>query len=76
MANGNHFDTRARVLDLLIEKVAADRYPSETMLNLIETLVEPDDVPAYAAVLMAKLEDETYPSIPMMRRLVALGERY
>lgn len=74
MANQNGSDVRARVLDLLLEKVAADPYPSETMLNLIEQLAQPDDIPAYAAVLMEKVADEIYPSISMLRRLVALGE--
>jgi hypothetical protein len=73
MANDNGFDTRAEVLDLLMEKVEADVYPSETMLNLIEELAEPDDIPAYAAILMAKVRDDTYPSVSMLRRLVALG---
>jgi len=73
MANGNDFDTRAQVLDLILEKVAADTYPSETMLDLIEELAQPEDIPAYAAVLMAKVSDDTYPSISMLRRLVALG---
>jgi hypothetical protein len=73
MANGNDFDTRAQVLDLILEKVAADTYPSETMLDLIEELARPEDIPAYAAVLMAKVSDDLYPSISMLRRLVALG---
>jgi hypothetical protein len=73
MANGNGFDTRARVLDLLLEKVADDAYPSETMLDLIEELALPDDIPAYATVLMAKVSADTYPSTSMMRRLVSLG---
>lgn len=73
MADRNGFDTRAQVLDVLLEKVAADRFPSETMLDMIESLAQPDDIPAYAAILMQKVADETYPSITMMRRLVALG---
>jgi hypothetical protein len=73
MANGNGFDTRARVLDLLLEKVGDDTYPSETMLDLIEELATPDDIAAYAAVLMSKVANDTYPSISMLRRLVALS---
>jgi hypothetical protein len=73
MANGNTFDTRAAVLDLLLDKVNADEYPSETMMDLIEQLMEPDDIPTYAAVLMAKVSGDNFPSISMLRRLVALG---
>jgi len=67
------FDTRAAVLDLMMEKVIADTYPSETMMDLIEMLATPEDIPAYAAVLMEKVRAETYPSASMLRRLVALG---
>jgi hypothetical protein len=74
MADGGGLDTRARMLDLLLEKVAGDTYPSETMMNLIEELVEPDEVPAYAAVLMEKVRDDAYPSTSMMRRIIALTE--
>ena len=70
----NGTDTRARLLDLLLEKVADDPYPSATMMDLIEELLQPDEVPAYAAVLMEKVNEDTYPSVPMMRRLVALIE--
>jgi hypothetical protein len=69
---GNGNDTRARLLDLLLEKVAADTYPSNTMMDLVEELLEPDDVPAYAAVLMQKISEENYPSVSMMRRLADL----
>lgn len=68
-------DTRARLLDLLLEKVAEDAYPSSTMMDLIEELLQPDDVDAYAAVLMDKVSEDTYPSVSLMRRLVALSER-
>ncbi|MDF1602522.1 hypothetical protein [Nocardioides sp. YIM 152315] len=70
----NGTDTRARLLDLLLTKVAEDTFPSGVMMDLIEELLQPDDVPAYAAVLMDKISEETYPSVPMMRRLVALTE--
>ena len=52
--NGEELDVRGEVVDLLIEKIASDRNPSVTMMNLVEQLLAPDDVPAYAAVLMTK----------------------
>ena len=72
MADQGGADTRARMLDLLLEKIIEDRYPSETMMDLIEELAEPDDLPAYAAVLMDKISDDMYPSYSMMRRVVNL----
>ncbi|MFC7495027.1 MULTISPECIES: hypothetical protein [unclassified Nocardioides] len=68
----NGTDTRASLLDLLLAKVAEDPYPSGMMMDLIEELLEPDEVAAYAAVLMDKIQDENFPSVSMMRRLVAL----
>jgi len=72
MANGA--DSRARLLDLLLEKVAEDLYPSSTMMDYIEELLLPDDVDAYAAVLMDKIREDAYPSVSMMHRLVSLTE--
>lgn len=63
---------RAQLLELLLDKVEQDDYPSSTMLDLIERLATPEDLPEYAEVLMAKIEGETYPSNSVIRRLVAL----
>jgi hypothetical protein len=65
---------RARLLDVLLTKVAEDLYPSSTLLDFVEKTLEPDDVDACAAVLIDKIADETYPSVSIMRRLVALTE--
>src|SRR5689334_7331065 len=72
MANRGHIDARAMMVDLLLQKVAEDLYLSNTIMDFLEELMLPHDVPAYAAVLMEKMRDETYPSVSMMRRLVGL----
>ncbi len=63
---------RRQLLDLLLETVEEDTYPSTTMLDLIEQLVTPDEIDEYSDILMAKLEGETYPSNSIIRRLIAL----
>jgi hypothetical protein len=73
MADDNGFDPRSEVLNVLLEKIAADTYPSETMLDLIEQLAQPDEIPAYAAILVDKVRADTYPSISMLKRLVELS---
>lgn len=73
MANDDGTDVRARLLDLLIEKIVEDTYPSETMLDMIEQILTPDDVAAYAAVLMQKIENDAYPSMSMLRRVLELA---
>lgn len=63
---------RTQLLELLLDKVEQDNYPSSTMLDLIERLATPQDIEEYAEVLMAKIEVDTYPSNALIRRLVAL----
>ncbi|WP_432945617.1 hypothetical protein ACQPXM_06025 [Kribbella sp. CA-253562] len=71
---GAEFNAREMLLDALLDKVWEENYPSVTMLDLIESLLRPDEVPIYAAVLVEKVRDENYPSIPMLRRIAALAE--
>jgi hypothetical protein len=58
---------------MLLTKVDADPYPSTTMMDLIEQLMGPDERQIYVQVLMHKIRHQRYPSIPMMRRVLALG---
>ena len=61
-SNGKGVDVRGEVVNLLVEKIASDRNPSVTMMNLVEELFAPDDVPAYLGVLSDKVQTERYPS--------------
>ena len=72
-SNGDGVDVRGEVVDLLLQNIASDRYPSVTMMDLVEELLTPDEVPAYAAILLEKVQTETYPSLAILRRLMALG---
>ncbi|MEU4392593.1 hypothetical protein [Kribbella sp. NPDC023855] len=73
MADANRpRDAREVLLDALLEKVADEQFPSATMLNQIEELLEPDEVQIYARVLVKKIREDTFPSIPMIRRVAAL----
>ena len=71
--NDERNDVRAELVDLLLQKIAADRHPSGTMMNLVEELLAPEDIPAYAGILMDKVKTDKYPSLPMMQRLLALS---
>ena len=72
MAGDEQNEVRGELLDLLLGKVDEDQFPSETMLDIIEQLVTPEDTPAYAAVLMSKISGDTYPSMSMIRRVLDL----
>jgi hypothetical protein len=40
-SSGKGIDVRGEVVDLLLEKIASDRNPSVTMMNLVEELLAP-----------------------------------
>lgn len=65
----NHDDVRVKLLQRLIDQVEADQYPSTTMMDTIEEMLTPDEVPNYAQVLVSKVADDQYPSIGMIRRI-------
>jgi hypothetical protein len=66
-------DLRKSLLKILMDKVAGDRYPSVTMLDLIEAMIQPDELPAYVEVLLDHIQESTYPSMDMIRRVEALA---
>ena len=68
MAEGQ-YDVRTELLKNLLSKVEEDPYPSLTMLDLIEELLTPDDVPQYARLLLSKVADERFPSVSMLGRI-------
>ena len=63
------FDARHEIVELLIDKIRQDPYPSTTMMDLVEELLTPEDLPDYARVLMQKIQRDAFPSIDMMCRL-------
>jgi len=73
MASGSEYDVREEILRMLMGRVAEDEYPSATMLYMIEQILRPDEVPAYAELLMQKIRDDRFPSIPLLNRVMALG---
>ena len=70
----DEIDIRAEVVNLLLQIVSRERYPSVTMLRMIEDLVTPEERALYAGILMDNIwASRPYPSIPMLRRLLALA---
>ncbi len=43
------------------------------MMDLIEQLMGPEERSIYARVLIDKVRNDRHPSLPMMRRIMALG---
>jgi hypothetical protein len=70
----NRPDPREMLLDALLDKVWEDRFPSNAMLDLIESILRDDEIVIYTRVLLQKVRNERFPSIPMLRRIAALCE--
>ena len=66
-------DLHGQILEMLLDKVRDDPYPSTTHLDMIESLLQDDDVDDYAEVLLDKVRLDDYPSIDQLRRLLKLG---
>ena len=69
MANSDEDDARAQLVGLLLQRITEDTYPSGMMMDYVEELLLPDEIPVYAAVLMDKVSGDAFPSVPIMRRL-------
>ena len=62
--------TQQRYLDVLMERVREDRYPSHQLLDRIEAaLFTPEQVADYAELLLEKIDESWYPSGQLMSRL-------
>jgi hypothetical protein len=73
MARDRGIDPKSQLLDLLIDKVRGDSFPSPTMLDMIEEILDEDHVDQYARTLLEKVESDPYPSMDHMQRLKSLG---
>jgi hypothetical protein len=64
---------REQVLDVLLEKVENDHYPSSAMLDDIERILTPWRREDYADVLMDKIRQDRYPSRHLIERAIRLS---
>jgi hypothetical protein len=54
---------------MLLEQIRRDNYPSTTQMALLEQMIPPDLVGEYLTILFAKVVDDRWPSISMLRRI-------
>lgn len=73
MASNDTQDPTRELVQLLLDKVDGDTYPSITMMDLIEEMVTPEEAAAYAEILMSKIRSDTYPSMDLIDRVRAVG---
>ena len=58
----------------LMDKVRNDPYPSATQLSIIEEVIPREMVPDYLEILIDKVSQDSWPSIPMLRRISRVAE--
>jgi hypothetical protein len=65
----NRDEAQARVVQMLMDKVREDPYPSATQLSIIEGLLSPELAGDYVELLCEKAARDEFPSIPMLKRI-------
>lgn len=78
MADGDFdpLEARSRAREamsrLLIDTIRRDTYPSTTMMDIVESQISDEELPEYLDMLMQKIDGDRFPSMDMIRRVVAL----
>ena len=78
MADGReqNDDVQARLRDaltgVLLDKMRQDRFPSATMMDLVEQKLDESRFSAYGEVLLGKITEDRFPSQDMIKRLAEL----
>jgi hypothetical protein len=66
-------DVREHVLDVLLEKIEGDHYPSAAMMDDVERLLPPWRRREYVDILLAKIRQDRYPSRALIQRALRLS---
>lgn len=67
---------RDRYMEILLEKVRDDRYPSNDLMDRVEATIRTrEEAAVYLDVLYEKLDGDKYPSKQMLDRVHAISTR-
>ena len=67
---------RQRLLEMQIEQIKDEIFPSVEMMNRVENSLQTrEQLEEYAAILLAKVESTRFPTLAMRNRLEALADR-
>jgi hypothetical protein len=64
------------VAEVLLDKIQSDKHPSTTHMNMFESIAPPRLLAMYVLHLTERIENEPYPSIPMMQRVIRLAPEF
>lgn len=73
MAEDRAGDVHERYYAYLLDRVRADRYPSTTMLSMIEQGGNEEERAELVDILLEKTEADRFPSIPMLQRMARIA---
>jgi hypothetical protein len=59
----------SRYMQLLLDKIRQDRYPSGELMDRVEILLDRDHVDDYVEILFEKIESDHYPSKQLLDRV-------
>jgi hypothetical protein len=65
----NREEAQGRLVQMLMDKVREDPYPSSTQMELIEASIPDEMLGDYVELLVEKAAEDEFPSIPMLRRI-------
>jgi hypothetical protein len=72
----NASQIRERLTNNLLDEIGDEQFPSITMMNRLEGMLEgPDALGKYAEILVEKVEATRFPSITMLNRIDAVVAR-
>jgi hypothetical protein len=67
---------RERYAAVLLARISSDKHPSAEHMALLESVADDRTLVAYILHLLKKIENDPNPSIPMMRRVQRLIDRF
>ena len=65
----NREKAQTAVARLLLEQIRRDNHPSATQMDMLEQTIPPHLLGENLTVLLTKVADDQWPSIPMLHRI-------
>jgi hypothetical protein len=62
--------------ETLLDKISRDKYPSNTQMDMLEEIATPRVRVLFIFHLMERIEEDVFPSIPMMQRTQRLIQSF
>lgn len=67
-------DARRLAVEMLLDKIRDDKYPSATHMSIVEEMLPREMVPEYLEILVGKVAADRVPSVPMLKRIQRVAD--